>query len=217
MAAQLGAIAASALLGVDVIIVVSNLFLSMRGAGVLARDRASASSPRDLLLPGRERAGRVASADGRQPDGHFTDWVVGHSHMAMLGFASFAATGGLVHAWQRIPWARYNPTAITWAYWLMVTGIVVMFVDLTIAGIVQGRLWADGAPWIDSVAATRPYWIVRALTGIPLAGAFIALLAGLTTGRRGAGLDALDARVGAVPATEVTPRLALASATVEAP
>ena len=24
---------------------------------------------------------------------HFTDWVVGHSHLAMLGFASFAAAG----------------------------------------------------------------------------------------------------------------------------
>ena len=24
---------------------------------------------------------------------HFTDWVIGHSHMAMIGFASFAAAG----------------------------------------------------------------------------------------------------------------------------
>ena len=36
---------------------------------------------------------------------HFSDWVIGHSHLAMLGFATFAAAGGLVHAWQRIPWA----------------------------------------------------------------------------------------------------------------
>ena len=34
---------------------------------------------------------------------HFSDWVIGHSHLAMLGFATFAAAGGLVHAWQRIP------------------------------------------------------------------------------------------------------------------
>ena len=27
---------------------------------------------------------------------------------AMLGFASFAAAGGLVHVWQRIHKARYN-------------------------------------------------------------------------------------------------------------
>jgi cytochrome c oxidase cbb3-type subunit I/II len=39
-----------------------------------------------------------------------------------------------------------------------------MFVDLTIAGLIQGRMWADGAPWIESVRATRPYWVVRALS-----------------------------------------------------
>lgn len=218
MAAQMGAIAASALLGVDVIIVVSNLFLSMRGAGVLARDiglRFVATGTFFYLVVSVQGASQAQMAINQAV--HFTDWVVGHSHMAMLGFASFAATGGIVHAWQRIPWARYNPAAITWAYWLMVTGIVVMFVDLTIAGLVQGRLWAEGAPWIDSVAATRPYWIVRALTGIPLAGAFIALLVGLTTGRRGAGLEAIDDRVGVSPVAEVTPRLAIASTATEAP
>ena len=42
MAAQIGAIAASALLGVDVVIVVTNLLLSLRGAGcVPARSRAA--------------------------------------------------------------------------------------------------------------------------------------------------------------------------------
>jgi len=25
---------------------------------------------------------------------HFTDWVNGHSHLAMIGFASFIAVGG---------------------------------------------------------------------------------------------------------------------------
>ena len=25
---------------------------------------------------------------------HFTDWVIGHSHLAMIGFASFTALGG---------------------------------------------------------------------------------------------------------------------------
>ena len=36
---------------------------------------------------------------------HFTDWVVGHSHLAMLGFATFAGAGGLVHVWERLPGA----------------------------------------------------------------------------------------------------------------
>ena len=119
---------------------------------------------------------------------HFTDWVIGHSHLAMLGFASFAAAGGLVHAWQRIPWARYNARAIELVVLAAGRRLVMMVSDLTIAGLVQGRLWQSGAPWIDSVHAARPYWLVRTLSGIPLAAGFIALLCGLTTGPRGAGL-----------------------------
>ena len=68
MAAQIGAIAASALLGVDVVIVVTNLLLSMRGAGCCrARSRPALRRDRHALLPHRQHAGRGAGADGRQP------------------------------------------------------------------------------------------------------------------------------------------------------
>jgi cbb3-type cytochrome oxidase subunit 1 len=127
---------------------------------------------------------------------HFTDWVVGHSHLAMLGFASFAAAGGLVHAWQRIPWARYNPRAIDLAFNLVSAGLVLMVVDLTIAGLVQGRMWASGAPWIESVQSSRPYWAIRAHgASVLVAGGFVALLIGLTTGVRGGGMRAIGVGV----------------------
>ena len=90
---------------------------------------------------------------------HFSDWVVGHSHLAMLGFASFAAAGGLIHAWQRIPWARYNPRMLDWSYWLLFAGVIIMVSDLTIAGLAEARLWQTSQPWIESVRAARPYWL----------------------------------------------------------
>ena len=65
--------------------------------------------------------------------------------------------------------------------------MVTMFVDLTAAGVVQGRMWQSAAPWIDSVVATRPYWIVRTVSGLVLAAGFVSLLLGLTTGPRGRG------------------------------
>jgi cbb3-type cytochrome oxidase subunit 1 len=211
MAAQLGAIVASTLLGVDVVIVVANLFLSMRGAGVLPRDPA-------LRFVGTGTAFYVVvslqgSAQAQMAVNsavHFTDWVVGHSHMAMLGFASFAAAGGLVHAWQRQPEARYNARAIEWAYWLLVVGLVLMVVDLTAAGLVQGRLWNAGAAWIDSVTASRPYWVARAYIGLVVAAGFVALLVGLTTGPRGAGMAVRPAPAPDV-ADPVAPRLSPAT------
>jgi cbb3-type cytochrome oxidase subunit 1/mono/diheme cytochrome c family protein len=191
MAAQTGAIAASALLGVVVIIVVTNLLLSLRGAGIFPRDaglRFVAMSTIFYLIVSIQGASQAQMSLNRAV--HFTDWVIGHSHLAMLGFATFAGIGGLVHAWQRIPWARFNARLIDLSYWLLFTGISLMFVDLTVAGVIEARLWLDGAPWLESVTAAKPYWIVRSLSAIPIAAGFVLLLAGLVSGPRGAALPA---------------------------
>ena len=92
-----------------------------------------------------------------------------------------------------MPQARYNAKAFEWAYWLLVVGISIMVIDLTLAGIVQGQLWQDGSPWIESLQASRPYWIVRSISAIPVATGFIVLLIGMVTGERGAGAQALSA------------------------
>jgi cytochrome c oxidase cbb3-type subunit 1 len=125
----------------------------------------------------------------------------------MLGFATFAAAGGLVHAWQRIPWARYNARALSWSYWLLLSGVLMMVGSLTAAGIVEARLWQSDAPWLDSVEAARPFWLMRSLSAIPLTAGFIALAAGLTTGPRGAGLRTIDAGAGPDAVREVSPML----------
>ncbi|MGH6692471.1 MAG: cbb3-type cytochrome c oxidase subunit I, partial [Gammaproteobacteria bacterium] len=109
MEAQLTAIVASTILGVDVVLVVANLLLSLRGSGVFARDpglKFVAMSTIFYLVVSIQ--GSVQAQMAINQAVHFSDWVIGHSHLAMLGFATFAAAGGLVHAWQRIPWARYN-------------------------------------------------------------------------------------------------------------
>ncbi|HEY9181871.1 MAG TPA: cbb3-type cytochrome c oxidase subunit I, partial [Gammaproteobacteria bacterium] len=140
MTAQIGAIAASALLGIIVIIVVTNLLLSLRGAGVFPRDpalRFVATSTVFYVIVSVQ--GSLQAQMSLNQAVHFTDWVIGHSHLAMLGFATFAALGGLVHVWQRLPAARYNARAIEWAYHLLVVGVVLMVVDLTIAGLVEAR------------------------------------------------------------------------------
>jgi cytochrome c oxidase cbb3-type subunit I/II len=192
MAAQLGAITASALLGVIVVIVVGNLLLSLRGSGFIARDpalRFAAVSVVFYFIVSMQGASQAQMSLNRFV--HFSDWVVGHSHLAMLGFATFAGIGGIVHAWQRLPAARYNPRAIEWAFWLLTAGITVMVIDLTIAGLVQGRLWQQAVPWMESVQASRPYWLLRSLSAIPVTAGFVLLGVGLFTGKRGTGLQAL--------------------------
>jgi cbb3-type cytochrome oxidase subunit 1 len=188
MEAQIAAIVASSILGLDVVIVVANLLLSLRGSGILPRDaglRFAAMSTIFYLVVSLQGSLQAQMAINQTV--HFSDWVVGHSHLAMLGFATFAAAGGLAHAWQRIPSARYNAAALTWSYWLLLAGVVMMVSVLTAAGLIEGRLWQSDAPWLDSVRAVRPLWLLRSLSAIPITAGFIALLLGLTTGPRGAG------------------------------
>lgn len=212
MSAQIGAITASALLGLDVILVVTNLLLSLRGSGYFARDiplRFVAAGTVFYLIVSIQGSLQAQMAINRAV--HFSDWVIGHSHLAMLGFATFAAAGGIAHVWQRIPGARYNRRAMTWAYWLLVTGVLLMVPHLTLAGLAEARLWQSGAPWIDSVRAAQIHWLVRVLSAIPLFAGFIAFLIGLTSGPRGAGLAEIETSIGLEPVEQVSPRLAEAS------
>jgi cytochrome c oxidase cbb3-type subunit I len=204
MEAQRTAIAASAILGVTVILVVFNLLMSLRGSGIFPRDaglKFVVMSTIMYLVVSIQGSLQAQMAINQAV--HFSDWVIGHSHLAMLGFATFAAAGGLVHAWQRIPWARYNARAITWSYWLLLSGVVMMVASLTAAGIVEARLWQSDAPWLDSVRAARPFWLLRSLAAIPIAAGFVALLAGLMTGPRGAALRDVGA-AGADPVSDMT-------------
>lgn len=185
MAAQVGAIIASALLGVIVVIVVTNLLLSLRGSGYLPRQTALRFVLLSVLFY------LVVSIQGAMQAQmsinqvvHFTDWVIGHSHLAMLGFATFAGIAGIIHAWQRIPFARYNPVAVDWAFWLLTFGILIMVIDLTFAGLVQAELWQSGEPWFESVRQSQPYWMVRTLSAIPVTAGFMLLVYGLFTGSK---------------------------------
>jgi len=184
MSAQRGAIIASIYLGLSVILVVANLLLSLRGSA----DKVGSNVPLRFIWFGVVAYLLVSlqgSLQSLMPVNrfiHFSDWVIGHSHLAMIGFASFTAAGGLAHVWSSLPGARYNARAMNWAYWLLALGLSLMVIDLTAAGLVEGQLWVSRAPWIDSVRAMYPYWLTRAISGIPIIAGFLLFWIGLLTG-----------------------------------
>src|SRR3981081_1745219 len=169
-----------------VILVVTNWLLSLRGSsgtaskdvplrfvwfGVLAYLVVSLQGSVQALMP----VNRFI---------HFTDWVIGHSHLAMIGFASFIALGGIAHLWQRIPGTRYDERLMNWSFWFLAVGLTLMVTDLTIAGLVEAQVWQSSAPWIDSVRAVGSYWLARTLSGLPILAGFLLFWASLVTGPR---------------------------------
>ena len=184
MEAQKGAVVASVYLGVDVILVVANLLLSLRGqAGKVAADvplRFVWVGVVAYLVVSLQGSAQAVMSVNRFV--HFTDWVIGHSHLAMIGFASFAALGGLLHAWRKTPGCRYNPAAANWAFWLLAVGLTAMVADLTAAGLVQGMMWQGDGPWIDSVSASKGFWVARSVSGFLILAGFLAVVRAVTSG-----------------------------------
>ncbi len=100
---------------------------------------------------------------------HFSDWVVGHAHLVMFGVFSMWLLGIMTYLIPRLlhkPW--YSRTLCEWHYWLSATGIVVMFLDLTFAGIFQGFYWGSLAEWDVSVTGSQNFWVLRLFAGLTM-------------------------------------------------
>ena len=98
---------------------------------------------------------------------HFTDWVVAHAHMVMFGVFGFWIMGVFIELWPRAvgrPWA--TPQLLTAHYWMTFIGLVLMVIDLTAAGLVQGFSWARLNHWGESVVASMPFWWTRSIAGL---------------------------------------------------
>jgi len=191
--------------GVDVVLVVTNLLLSITvmTEGAALRDvplRFVWTSVVLYLIVSIQ--GSIQAVMSFNSFIHFTDWVIAHSHLAMIGFASFAAMGGLSHIWQRMPGVRCSRRMLAWSYWLLVVGLALMFTDLTGAGLVQASLWRQHLPWIESVRASEPYWAFRTASGVVLLAGFVAFAASFFMGpRNGSG----ELRVNTTEATPQSP------------
>jgi cytochrome c oxidase cbb3-type subunit 1 len=130
---------------------------------------------------------------------HFTDWVVAHAHMVMFGVFGFWIMGVFIELWPRAvgrPWAM--PQLLTAHYWLTFIGLVLMIIDLTAAGLVQGFSWAGLSHWGESVVASMPFWWTRSVAGLLIiAGQGLFLYALWATARQPAALTAPEPAVAA--------------------
>ena len=97
---------------------------------------------------------------------HFTNFVVAHAHLALLGAFTFLGMGFIEYAVARIyDKPIYSRTLSEWTYWLILVGFTGFFWSLTIAGFIQGQAWLQGIPEINLLSFIRPWYIARAAFG----------------------------------------------------
>lgn len=98
---------------------------------------------------------------------HFSQWVVGHAHLALLGTFSFILTSSFYYSMPRLTGREWHSQGMIRAhYWLKTLGFILMMVSLTIAGLIQAAGWAMGVPVDQWGLQIRPYWFLRELSGV---------------------------------------------------
>jgi cbb3-type cytochrome c oxidase subunit I len=98
---------------------------------------------------------------------HFSQWVVGHAHLALLGTFSFILTSSFYYSMPRLTGREWHSQGMIRAhYWLKTLGFILMMVSLTTAGLIQAAGWAMGVPVDQWGLQIRPYWFLRELSGV---------------------------------------------------
>jgi len=134
--------------------------------------------------------GPMQSLPSVQTYTHFNNWVIGHAHIATLGFSGFISLGAV---WYVLPLATkrrlYSENLVNLQFWLILVGITGFFVVLTTAGLIQGASWFNGDTVYKALPLIGPYMGLRAMFGLLIiTGAFVGLYAMIMTLRRGSAL-----------------------------
>lgn len=169
MFVQYGAVTSTIAVEIVVTTVVVNFFMTLRGSGSVLKTNI----PMRWFYTGMilyfttclQCAFQVTLT--LQQVIHFTDWVVAHAHLVMLGVFGFWLMGVVTYLWPKVTGREWWSLRLNaWHFWLTSIGTVIMFGDLTIAGLIQGFSWKSLQIWDQSLISSMPYWMVRTFSGI---------------------------------------------------
>lgn len=97
---------------------------------------------------------------------HFTNWIVGHAHLALLGTFSVWAMGAIYYIIPVTLKRRiYNPGLAEAQFWVLIVGFLLMMLSLQIGGLIQGAAWLQGDSVYKVLPSLKPYLTARAIAG----------------------------------------------------
>jgi cytochrome c oxidase cbb3-type subunit 1/cytochrome c oxidase cbb3-type subunit I/II len=98
---------------------------------------------------------------------HYSNWVVAHAHMGVLGFSGMTALGGIYYILPKITGKPlFSKSLADFQYWLILIGLSGFMVSLTVAGLIQGNGWLNGEIVYRILPQIHVYNVVRASMGL---------------------------------------------------
>lgn len=111
-----------------------------------------------------------------------TDWIIGHSHVAVYGAFTYFLIAGIYYV---TPILSKKPlwsnTLADWSFTLNLFGSLPFMLSLWVGGYLQGLMWSSWAtgvtyaeyqsnlsrlPFLQTVAEMHPWWLLRTLGGV---------------------------------------------------
>ena len=145
----------------------ANFLLTMRGR---MRDLAH-SYPLMFILVGvigylvGSTQGTAEAFRSLQEVWHFTNFTIGHSHLTMYGFVTFAIWGGVYALLPLATGREPGRAGLMLHFWMAVVGSFIYVISLSIGGTIQGLNWKSGVPFIQSVVDMQAYHVWRGVGG----------------------------------------------------
>ncbi len=179
----------SMMMMIPVTVVLFNLWLTARGR----MGEVFNSIPGKFVFVGAVNylivgtQGPLQSLPSVQRVTHFTQWVIAHAHLAVLGFAGMIALGATWYVLPRVTGRLlWSEKIANLQFWFMFIGVWAFMLVLTAAGLVQGNAWVNGETVYRTLPMVAPYMQVRALFGtMVMIGAYLGLYNVLMTVYRG--------------------------------
>jgi len=116
---------------------------------------------------------------------HYTDWTIGHVHSGALGWVAFISIGSIYALIPKLfgSEAMWSTRLIDVHFWVSTIGVVLYVTSMWIAGVMQGLMWRATNPdgtltytFVESLAATYPYYAVRLLGGTLFLGGMLIMV-----------------------------------------
>jgi len=110
---------------------------------------------------------------------HFTHWTIAHAHVGVYAFVTFVMFGSMYYILPRLVRHEWpSARAISWHFWLVLSGIALYVLPLTVGGVLQGlALFDPGTPFRESVEAVRPALVLRSVAGVVLTAGHVVFVA----------------------------------------
>ncbi|NUQ00154.1 MAG: cbb3-type cytochrome c oxidase subunit I [Armatimonadetes bacterium] len=97
---------------------------------------------------------------------HFSQWVVGHAHVALLGTFTYIQIAFIYYALPRVlKRPIYSERLANIQFWAGVLGFLIFFLALTVAGLQQAAGWNSQVMVQYTSLWLKPMYLLRMLTG----------------------------------------------------